>query len=142
MNQFAIAIDGFDETDRRITGLTDSMRNDILRPAVREGAELVVDDARAHAPVITGAVRDAVGILAIELPTKDVALVSIGNLGGVLYFNWLVHGHRAGPRRLGNRRRWVEGNEFIQDAYANKCQEVQELVSQRVLEGIERELGR
>jgi hypothetical protein len=141
MNQFAIAIDGFDETDRRIAGLTDSMRDEIIVPAVREGAELVVDDARAHAPRVSGALADAVGILAIELPAKDLALVSIGNLGGVLYFNWVVHGHRAGPRRFGNRRRWVEGNEFIQDAYANKCQEVQELVSERVLEGIERELA-
>jgi HK97 gp10 family phage protein len=108
------AVKGLDELERK-------MQNKIIRKGLRAGGKVWRDAARGEAPTRSGKTRRAIKVRAGKR-TKDSISVSVGisdkdYSGEAFYAAFVLYGHRVGRRSLGDARKLVPANNFLERAY-------------------------
>ena len=113
---------GLKETSDALNELPQTVAKRILRKGLRVGAKVVLSVARADAPVgSSGRLRKNIKIRGGRGSNGKIVLnVGVGAkdfTGEAFYASFVLYGHRVGPRRLGNARKLVPANNFLERAY-------------------------
>lgn len=110
----AVQIRGVEEIQRRLRELETRTAKKATRTALRAGAKIILDEARATAPVRTGLVRRAIKVKAGKSSKGMVSvLVQLGSkmfAGKSFYGAFVNFGHFMG-KRLAGRWRGAERKE-------------------------------
>jgi HK97 gp10 family phage protein len=64
--QMSIAIKGAKELERKLLSFEPKLAKKIVRTALRDGAKLILEAAKANVPVATGALRDSLKVRAMR----------------------------------------------------------------------------
>lgn len=135
-----LIITGVDEIDKRLKTLPAKVRNKIVRAAMRRGMYIVHAKAQANAPVRTGKLQKAIVVRAGLKPKKGEIVidcrVGAGDFkGDTFYGGFQEFGWRAGPRRLGNSRRLIEGRHFMENAFISEGEKARQVTMDDLLAG-------
>jgi HK97 gp10 family phage protein len=114
-------ISGLRETQARLQSLGPRVEKRVIRKGLRQGAKIVLAAARAEAPERSGNVRRNLKIRSGKGSKGTIAL-SVGAAakdfkGPAFYTGFLIYGHHVGSRKLGDKRKFVPANNFLQRAY-------------------------
>lgn len=79
-----VVITGDKEIDRRLKSLLPRIQKKVLRSAMRKGMKLVLADAQARVPVLTGLTKEHLKLKAMKRSRSRVGLnVQVGNAEGL-----------------------------------------------------------
>lgn len=88
---------GEEQLQRELARLPERVRRSVVTTALRKGGRIIVKEARARAPVRTGALRKAIGTKIVRDQAGDRALqVGVRRKTGVFYGHLVEFGH-GGP---------------------------------------------
>lgn len=114
-------VTGFDRLDRKLAQFSSGLGDDVVRKALRSGAQLIADEAKRLAPVDTGLLRDSIAVS----DERDHRLYARqGENGTLSVFVGPIGSTDDGPVRyarfveFGTRRH--EGQPFMRPAIAAK----------------------
>jgi HK97 gp10 family phage protein len=114
-------VTGLNELKGTLAALPDKMEKKVLRKGLRAGAKDVLKSARAEAPKLSGALSKNIKIRGGRGCKGKIALsVGVGARdfkGPTFYGGFIIYGHRVGKRALGDKRHFVEPNNFLQRAF-------------------------
>lgn len=137
-------ITGHKQLDRKFAALPPKLQKKILRPALRAAAKIVLDQAKANAPVQSGRLKKSLKVKAAKRSRKTKHEVAINVItatgwftGEAFYAPFQEFGWMVGPRRLGNRRKKQPGSRFIRRAYEDKGPQAIARALQLIRSGIE-----
>jgi HK97 gp10 family phage protein len=116
-----IHISGLSEIKARLESLGLRVEKRVIRKGLRQGAKIVLGAARAEAPERSGTVLRNIKIRAGR-GSKGVISLTVGAAakdfkGPAFYAGFLIYGHHVGSRKLGDKRKFVPANNFLQRAY-------------------------
>ena len=118
-----LKVTGLREIDVRLQRLAPKVKKKIMRKAMRQSMKPILQQAKANAPVATGATKKAIKIKAAKRSRKSIGIdVRIGEdtyKGDQYYASFIEFG--APKRKLPPRP-------FIKPAYESKKDEVKKLV--------------
>jgi len=137
-------ITGLKETIERLEKLDAAVQKKILRKALRAGAKLTLAAAKANAPFKSGDLKRSLKVRAGR-SKKGTIRVIMGSgrkwFQGTRQFYGsfitLPPGFRIGNRRLGNKRRLVPYNKYMENAYGSTKQAAVETIRDSILTQIE-----
>lgn len=135
-------IRGLKEAITALDKLESAVAKKILRKALRAGATLPLKAAKTNAPVRTGALRRSLKVRAGR-SRKGVIHVVMGTgkkwfVGPMYYSAFVVMGHKQGSKRLGNARKDIPPNTFMNDAYEATKEATIDAISETMLAEIEK----
>ena len=152
---------GDERIDQIFVALQIKMRKKILREALRPAAKIILAQAKANVPVVTGRGRQSLRVMAQKRSRKNPNQVGVnvatsaGWFKGKEYYlgfgelgfklgSRKVYDTPAGPRhKLGNRyirqRIPIEGKHWIRKALEQKRAEARDLAIKLIVAGVERE---
>lgn len=96
-----VKINGLAELQRALDGLTAKIEQNIVRGAVRAGAKVMADEAKALVPVDQGDLRDSIRVSVRARRGVVTAKVTAGNKKA-FYANWVEFGtaaHKIVPKK-------------------------------------------
>lgn len=129
-----------------LRSLEPRLQKKILRKATRAGCKPIAKAAKADAPVLSGQARKAIKVRAAKRSRKRKSITTFvqnaaGDYKGSTYYAaFQEYGYRLGPRRLGDKRRKVEGKEFMKKGFDQGRGQAEKEVKREIREGIEREM--
>jgi HK97 gp10 family phage protein len=140
----AFQLTGDAELDRKFTELPGRLQRKIIREALRPAAKLIRDAAAANAPRKTGLLGGSLKVRAGKRTRTGRVSMNVMTSkgwfkGADFYGAFVALGHRAGPRRLGSRRKLVPARPFLRKAYLDVGPEARDLAISLMKQGIERE---
>lgn len=143
---YGMAVAGAAELERKLLGLERKVGRKVVRQALRAGAKIVLAAARAGTPTRSGKLRKQTkvrtargqrpGAYAITVTSGESA--DVMTAGDAYYGAFLHMGHRVGHRRLGNARRQVPPNPWIDRAFEASKAQAEQAVLSHLAAGIER----
>lgn len=125
MNE-VVRVTGLAEVQAKFADLETKVARKILRQGLRAGAKVVQTAARAEAPRRTGLMAANIKIRGSRGRNGSVAFRVGGSAKDFkgkakeqrpFYMDFVEGGHFAGPRKLGDKRKFVPGNHFLTRAY-------------------------
>jgi HK97 gp10 family phage protein len=129
--------------EKAFTQLPINLTKKIIRKALRNGGKIVQKAAKANAPVKSGALKKAIKIRAgkrvtgkqsVFIGTSDKAFV-----GKMFYAAFIEFGHKQGSRKLGNERKDIAANPFMENAYETTKTQTEQTIINELWDGIEKE---
>lgn len=115
-----VDLSGDTELIRKIESLSNAIKL-IAARVLRSAAEPVLAQAKANAPVKSGAMRAALRIKKATSRQGRVRIIvttSAGDFKGKTFYTPMVElGHRQGSRKLGDARKKIPGRRFIIGAW-------------------------
>ena len=130
-------IEGLSDLITSLNELTDRVRKNIVRSAVRSGAAVVRDAIKAKAPIKTGATKKSIKVKAIGGSKSNKDLVTFKVRTGVLKdFN--QHGDESQPRHVNYAKQIEFGNSrmpahpFIRPAFGEIEQQVLDATIEKI----------
>jgi HK97 gp10 family phage protein len=140
---------GDKELDAKLSKLPLTVQKKCLRPGLREGAKVILDEAKANAPKKTGALAKGLKVRAAKRSRKNRWLVTMRVItaagffkGSDFYSSFQEFGYRLGPRKLGNKRKQIPGKHFIEGAAKSKGDAAKGAALKRIAEDIEKEAAK
>ena len=114
-------VTGIEQASEGLTDLDQKVQKSVIRKAVRTGIKIWLEAARGEAPAQSGKMRKNIKIrngktgngkftLTVGVNEKDFS-------GPVFYSAFVLFGHKVGSRKLGDKRKSVPANDFIQRAF-------------------------
>jgi HK97 gp10 family phage protein len=101
--KFSFSVDGVEDVVRKLQSLTPKLQAQALRKATREGAKVIQREAKALAPVQTGALRDSIKVKAGKRKKGRIStLIQVGQgdfKGDTFYGAMVEYGTRRMPAR-------------------------------------------
>lgn len=136
-----MSVTGFKETAAALKELDRKATKSLGRKALRAGAKVLLAAARTEAPELTGRTRKNIKIrggrsragslsLSVGVSAKDFS-------GEAFYASFVLFGHRVGSRKLGDNRRMIPANNFLERAYEASGQNAADTVMEQWVELIE-----
>ena len=115
-----MTVTGLKQTEARLKDLEKKTTKSLGRKALRAGAKVILAAARADAPVVTGRTKKNIMIRSARSKRGSLAL-SVGvdyrdYTGDTFYASFVLYGHRVGSRKLGDNRKMIKANNFLQRA--------------------------
>jgi len=131
----AIIITGVKEIDRRLKTLEQRVQKKVLRQAMRSGMKLVLADARARVPVLSGLTKENLKLRAMKRSrSRQGLLVQVKSAEG------LTKTTKAGQKFFYPAIvEHMPGHAFMRPAYDNKGPEARDTTMHELLEGTLRE---
>ena len=74
-------VEGLSDLDKALAELPKAYAKNILRKAWAQAAQPMLDDIKAHAPVLTGQLRDSIEVVRMPSEGRTEASMQIGVLG-------------------------------------------------------------
>ena len=120
MAEFIYSIDGLKELQNALLDLEPKVARKYATKSLREAMKLILEEARSRCPVKSGATKKALRIRAgrNKKGYRSVTVV-IGNkwfTGEEFYAAFVLFGHRQGSRKLGNARKEIPANPWLEQA--------------------------
>lgn len=138
-----MSVTGLKETQAALKELDRKATKSLGRKALRAGAKVLLAAARTDAPELTGRTRKNIKIRGGRSRAGALALsvgVSAKDFSGeAFYASFLLFGHRVGSRKLGDNRRMIPANNFLERAYEASGQDAADTVMEQWVELIELE---
>jgi HK97 gp10 family phage protein len=138
-------IEGLDETVDRLSELSSKVSKGIVRKGLRAGAKIIRGGAQAEVHSVSGITSKNIKVRAGR-SRKGMVSVTVGI--GVKYFSgpafyaaFDLFGHRVGSRKLGNARKEVPANNWLNRACQAKKSEAVEVITDTIITGIEAAAG-
>jgi HK97 gp10 family phage protein len=136
-----LSIDGLQPLLKKLDALGPKLAGKIGRRALREGAKIFQQQAKANAPVKDGLLKGSIRVRAGKRSRTGISyLVQTGEgffKGETFYGAFVELGHKAGSRKLGDDRAKVEARPFLRPAFDQKKAAAQRAVERRLKQGIE-----
>lgn len=130
-----VVITGDKEIDRRLKSLLPRIQKKVLRSAMRKGMKLVLADAQARVPVLTGLTKEHLKLKAMKRSRSRVGLnVQVGNAEGLTKTS--AEGKKVFYPAVVE---WTPGQAFMRPAYDGKGPEARDRTMQEMLDGTLRE---
>lgn len=146
MAAVTFTLTGDKELDRRFQSLAIKVQKKVLREGTRAAAKIVLAQAKANMPVVTGRAQASLKVRAMKRSRKRPDTVGVNVIssagfykGDDFYVGFVEMGHKAGPRKFGNSRKLVPGKHPIQKAYKSAGPDAQREALDVIAAGIERE---
>jgi HK97 gp10 family phage protein len=135
-------VKGLRELDKRLGELESKLATKILDKALRKAAKPILDAAKAGAPVESGTLIKSIKIRKgkAKRGLRSV-IVGVGDkwfLGDEFYAAFVEFGHLQGSRKLGNTRKKIPGEHFIEYAYDEQKAAATQLLIQTLGELIDK----
>ena len=126
----------------KLDKLSGEQSNAIMRKATKAGAAPMLEAARAAAPVLSGVMQSKIQIRNSSSPSKGLFRSTVGVdakdfTGNAFYAGFIMWGHFLGSRKLGNKRVFVPGNDFLRRAATNYADVSSNIMEATIIEGIE-----
>lgn len=139
-------VTGAEEVKGFLDLLNVKVAKSILRKGLRAGAKTLVASARSEAPKLTGALKRNIKIRGgIRVPKGSVSMsVGVGAkdfTGKTFYAAFVLWGHKVGSKKLGDARKQVAANEFLDRAYDATNQTVVTVATDKWMELIRKEVA-
>jgi HK97 gp10 family phage protein len=130
------AVKGIEDLEQKVQG-------QIVRQSTRAGAKVTLKPARANAPVKTGLVKRSVKI-STGKRRKGTYTLNVGiPKGSEGWYGALVErGHKIGKRELGDKRKDVPGQHWIEKAYQETKDEAVDTIRETAIQLIEDAAGK
>ena len=137
----AIEVKGLKEAQKALYVYSQQMGDRVVRAALRQGANLVLRQARANAPKVTGALRRGLRVANSRIYNGRRSAHVIGlylslrkgkgrrDSRDAFYGRWVESGFRA----RGSKQ--VEGQRFVQRAYESRKHQAVRLIVQSAIAG-------
>lgn len=124
-----IKINGLKELSRQLKAAPGEAEK-MIKPALNEAAQIIVNVARPKIPTLTGAARSSLSV-------KSTARESRVQAGGTKapYYPWLDYGGKIG-RNGSISRPFDKGGRYIYPAYAQEHANIMRLLEQRIAEAV------
>ncbi len=114
----------------------------VIVKGLRDGAKINRTQAVALAPVRSGAMKRALKVRAGKRRSGVISiLVSCGKklfVGPLFYAGFVVFGHRAGGRKLGDGRKIIKANDFITRAFNATKGDAVTVIERSIADGVEK----
>lgn len=140
-----LRLTGTQEVRAALLQLEEKVAKRIARAALKAGAEPMLHAARSKAPVDTGDLVESLKISTGKKKGKLVARVQTKSgdyKGKTFYGSFIEYGHYAGPRNLGNARKWIEPRPFLRPAFDENKDRSAGIVVEALRTGIDKEAKR
>jgi HK97 gp10 family phage protein len=135
-------VEGLNEVKAKMEALGTKAEKSIIRKGLRQGANVIRDAARAEAPTRTGFSKGKIKVKAGKSSKGTIALTvgaSAKDFGQAFYLSFVIYGHFVGDRKLGNKRTFVEPNNFLERAFEESSEEAIEATTETWKDLIEEE---
>lgn len=121
----SIKVYGGDVIIKKLNDLERKIRRKIVSKVLRYTSKVFAAEIKARAPVRSGALARAVTVRAtrrsrLRIGTQVLFGRSKLFTGDQYYGGMVEYGHYVGHRRLGNKRRYVEGQGFMRAGFKAK----------------------
>lgn len=146
---FGFTIQNVNRVIAELKALEPKVKNKICRQALRKAAKPVATVAKQLAPKKTGQLRKAIKVRAMKRSRRGVGIEVLTGKdffqGDQFYGAFQEFGWHAGPRkaskkrgykRIGDKRRWIEGKHFLEGAYDRQGQASKEIALRLIAQGI------
>lgn len=138
-----VTLAGLDEAKENLAELDRKVQKSIVRKGVRKGCKVLLDASRAAAPELSGKLRKNIKIRGKSSKPGTFALsvgVSAKDFTGPAFYGvFVLLGHRVGARRLGDKRKIVPANDFLQRAFDATHEQAAEVAGDTIGELIQQE---
>ena len=113
-----VDIQGLADVLAKLDKLDANMQTKGFKAATRAGAKVILPIAQADAPKLSGFMASVIMIRSFSRPSKGIFRSSMGidakdYTGDAYYGSFLLFGHKAGSRKLGDNRKQVAANNFL-----------------------------
>jgi HK97 gp10 family phage protein len=140
---FALKLQGGAELAAKLETLPTRVANKVIRQSLRIGTKIILAETVAKAPVNTGLLKKTLKVRAMKRRRNQIGVqvITEGGFyqGKAFYGAFLEFGHKAGPRKLGNKRQQVPAKPFIKPAFDAVKEQAASVILQAMKQGIERE---
>lgn len=131
-DELTVNFTGWDELRTKFESLDRGLRKKITQRAVRKGGKILLDHAKALVPVKTGGLKNS---LKIKQKTSKDGFVKImvgtsaGWFGGDEFYGaFQEFGWKQGHRRLGNTRKKIPGEHYVEYTFKEKATEASQAI--------------
>lgn len=126
----------------RMVKLRKTEKDKIIRKGLRSGSKIIKRETEAGAPVgPTGRFKKSFKVRAMKRRRGRIGIqVQSGEgffKGETFYGGFVALGHRVGPRRLGDKRKQVPPNRFMQEAADRAAPEAIRVLEDEVRRGLD-----
>lgn len=131
-----------------LRSLEPKLEKKILRKACRAGAKVVAEAVRRRAPKLTGQTRKAIKVKAAKRSRRRKGVSVLVQLGAGLYKGttfygaFVEFGHKAGSRKLGDRRKQVPGVHFMEEEFKAAEQAATRAAVDEIRKGVAEEMAK
>ena len=136
-------LSGAKELDRKLQRLPAKAEKKVWRQGLRAGAKVVQSAVKARSPRRSGRMASSVKVRAMKRSRNRIGiLVQSGKgffKGDDFYAGFQELGFHIGSRKLGNKRRFVEGRHFFEEGFDISKQEALNATLANMKAGVERE---
>lgn len=137
----SIKVYGGEEIIRKLNELERKMQKQIVSKVLRYTSKVFADAIRGLAPRRSGALANNVTVRATKRSKLRIGTqVLFGGsklYSGKQYYGAMVeYGHFVGHRRLGSRRRYVEGQKFMRQGFKSKGPQMAKEAPKLIWDGI------
>lgn len=127
---------------RNLESLEPKVARKIEKQAMRPAMRIIQREAKANAPRDTGAMSKAIKLRAMKRSRSrrgiEVRIDKEGNYRGDHFYGaFQEFGWKAGSRKLGDGRREIPGQHFMQRAFETKGPEAEAMAIRGIWQGIE-----
>lgn len=141
----SIHMTGGAELERRLKALPGKIAKKLIRRALRSGAKIILAQAKANAPVDTGALKKSLKVRAAKRRGRGSVGVTVSTAegdfkGDQFYASFIEYGHKRGKRPgkgATDAREEVPARPFMRPAFDEKKQEAVNVISSTLGAGIE-----
>lgn len=134
-------VDGLDETVAALRKLDTKMQTRVFKAAAKDGAKMVLPIAISLAPHASGLLESKIQIRSSSRPSKGIFKSSVGVdakdwTGQTFYASFVLWGHYAGSRKLGSKRKWIPGDDFLKIAAEEAGEQAANAMIQTMADGV------
>lgn len=126
-------ISGIKEFSKKLGELEPKLKLRVERHSLRAGAKVILAEEKSLAPKgETGNLQKSFKILSSRTRGKFVQLNIVPKREDAFYAWWVIIGHKT-PKTKGGKKSsgkgWIIGNDFVEQALANKGQEAAKVIA-------------
>lgn len=130
------------ELEAKLKELDEKVSGKIVGNGLRAGAKIIYQAGEANVPVRTGNLQRGLQIRPLRTTRQGYKSIDVGVgakwfHGPTFYAAFVEWGHRLGSRKLGDKRKFVEGEHYIEYAYDDKASEAADAIVDVIRAGIE-----
>lgn len=139
MAELRFTLSGDNDLDAIFKNLEPKVQKKVLRPALRAAAKIIQTEAKARAPVKSGALRDSIKVRAGARTRKGIVRVNVemgeGNFKGETFYGAFLE-YGAPGHKLFGRPNPLPPQPFMRPAFDRKKDEAREVAQQQIASGI------
>lgn len=126
------SLKGIEELERMLEELgSTKLERKVITKALREGAKIILKEAKSNVPVKSGTLKKSIGIVAQRSRAPGHKIVKVGARAGPRWRGY--HGHLV---ELGVPSRGIPARPFLRDAMRDKFEEFVKKYAEELDEGI------